>query len=260
MVLRIDSSRVFRIHLGLIVSLGAAHLFVWLAQSRGHAYLRGFGPMFNMNRENNFPSLFSGLALFLAGVLMFETARRVRPVGASRMTFGWILLGAAFVFLAIDEVMALHEQVHGWLPQGMQASGRWHYAWVGPYVLGALLLGALLFHFWWNLPPLTRGRLAIAGAVFILGAAGLEVVAGYLGHSYGRTSVIYGFEVWLEESMEMAGVALLVRAVLDFNLALETDPVAGQSTGRWMGIQHRRAADRRRDARDRRGSGIVRAS
>ena len=256
MSLRLETGRIFRFHLALIVLLGVAHLIVWVAQVRGHPYLRGLNPMFNMNRENNAPAAFSGFALLAAAALLFVTARRqrLRPASDSGATRSWAILGVVFVLLAFDEVMALHENVRGWLPAGLMATGRWHYAWVGPYVAATLLLGTLLFRFWYRLPEPTRTRLAVAGAVFVGGAAGLEVVAGFLGHAYGRTSLVYGIEVWLEESLEMLGVALLIRAVLDFDSAAAAERPDARGAARGMTFQFRTGRDRRQLTYDRRGS------
>ena len=59
-----------------------------------------------------------------------------------------------------------------------------------------------------HLPPTTRFRFILAGAVFVGGALGVELILGYWTDLHGSSNLGYAIIDWVEESMEMTGVGL----------------------------------------------------
>jgi hypothetical protein len=58
------------------------------------------------------------------------------------------------------------------------------------------------------LPPATRRRLVIAGAVYVGGALVMELPLGWWTEQRGTDGLGYALIDWVEETMEMIGVTL----------------------------------------------------
>lgn len=72
----ISANKVFKLLLFIIFLLTCAHIAVQVLRfTTGHDVMFGLIPMFDMNRESNIPTLYSGQALFLASLLLYFTAR-----------------------------------------------------------------------------------------------------------------------------------------------------------------------------------------
>ena len=188
----------------------------------------------NMDRELNLPTLFSSALLLMAALLMRQLGQN-----SDRSAAGdWRLLSKIFIFLALDEALQIHEiliipglrhQVHPALAS----------TWVVPYAALALFLLWRFRHFLGSIPTTTASRLLRAGAVYIGGAIGMEM----LGSFAVRSSLIrlhspwYGAITGFEESLELLGIILLIDALMrarleqkdrvDFTLRLSRDPEEG---------------------------------
>ena len=82
-----------------------------LAHSVVQVGIYGFGAKkhwldsLNMDREFNLPTLFSSALLLLAALLMQRLAQNSDRIASQ----GWRLLSKIFIFLALDEVLQIHE-------------------------------------------------------------------------------------------------------------------------------------------------------
>jgi hypothetical protein len=109
-----------------------------------------------------------------------------------------------------------------------------------PYGLAvlALLLGSLRFLM--HLPATTRRLFLLAGAIYVGGALGMELVEA----AFNARGVSSGFipllGVAIEETMEMLGVTMFIYALLTyirthlpgFVLSVKVSPPSPRSTGR----------------------------
>jgi hypothetical protein len=181
--------------------------------------------LFNLNGEQNLPTWFSSIQLFLIALTLFSIkAPAARYPRDKRLQVR--LVAAGFVFLSMDEFIALHERITAragsmdWVP-----TFNTHGAWILPYVIIGLLLAwycrmALVWA--WQLEA-KAVLLALGGAVlFAIGAVGLEL----LGYFIDQASTIYEIEIILEEWLEMIGASLILYAALSLKQALETEPMA----------------------------------
>jgi hypothetical protein len=212
---RLCERQVFRIHLACIGVLVGAHVLLRvLHRFAPGPQVQGLRWMFGLNAEQNVPSLFSALAILGAALLLFATAAAVRargrPHGAS-----WCLLGAVFVFLAVDEAFSLHEMLNRPVRDALQVGGALYFAWVIPYAASLGALALLLWRFIVALDPRTRRAFVVAGIVYVTGALLLEMVGGRLWLTAGIQSRLYFLETTAEETLEMLGIALFVRALIE---------------------------------------------
>jgi hypothetical protein len=185
----------------------AEHIF-------GRNYLLGLAHMFDVNDENNVPTWFSTICLFLcalaaASIGLLERRRK------TPWSIGWFILAGTFVFFSIDEAASMHEMVSARLEAAFHPSGVLHYPWVVP---AGLFVAGLLFSlqgFFRQLPAAARRGLAVAASVYFGGCIVMEMLDGWYiaqsGHDFNFSLLSI-----LEESLEMAGEVLLIRTLLAY--------------------------------------------
>lgn len=184
---------------------------------RGRDFVFGLTERFDMDREWGIPSLFSGvLLLFNAG--LFATAWMATKASANRSRM-WLLLSLFFVFLAIDEVFSIHEQLIVPMREQMTAAAAIDYAWVVPYGAAVVLIGFAFFHVWRRQTKRVRALLGIAATVYVAGAIGLDVAGDTFRNAKGD-SLTYALIVEIEETFELAGVIILMQTL--FRIIRET--------------------------------------
>jgi hypothetical protein len=123
----------------------------------------------------------------------------------------WISLCGIFIFLAVDEATEIHEKLvfENHLPDFL------FYSWVIPYGILLAGLAIYIYKFLFSLPKATYIKFTIAGMIYVSGAIGGDFMEGHLEVSNGSELAFY-ISVLLEESMEMIGVVLFIRALLQY--------------------------------------------
>lgn len=187
--------------------------------------------LFDMNREENIPTLFSSLQLLLAAFLLALIALESRASNRGDW-LQWLGLSAVFSFLAVDEFCELHEQLFGRLHKLLHTDGALSFAWVIPYSVLVAIFAASYARFWWRLAPRSRLLFAVSAAIFVGAGIGLEMVGSKLFTLYGWKSVQFDSQTLVEESLEMFGVALFIFSLAEilqqrvgtFTLTLSDQP------------------------------------
>lgn len=175
---------------------------------------KGLIPLFDVDIEQNIPTFFSVLMALFSVLLFTIIALDARRRGSSEARY-WFTLAAGFLFLAFDEAFSVHERMSTPVQTiiGKEDLGYLHYSWVIPAMLAVLLATLYFFKFLMRLPATTRRRLLTAGALFLGGCIGMELIDGNHFAKYGY-SLGYNLLVMIEEGLEMAGLATLVHALL----------------------------------------------
>ena len=183
----------------------------------GHDYVRGLINLFHLNEEWNIPSLFSAMLLISAAMLLSFLAVREKQ-SAARDWSKWTVLAVGFFYMAIDEFGYLHEQLirPGRALLGDRSLGLLYYAWVVPASAIVLVLAVYFLGFLRRLPPWTSRAFILAGAIFVGGAVGIEMLEGRQHLLYGKQDLTYQMYVTVEEAMEMLGVVLFIGALLRY--------------------------------------------
>jgi hypothetical protein len=195
------------------VCLLGAHLSGLVVEyASGHDTLFGLVGLFDFDQERNVPTLFSASLFLLAAGLAFLVGRAGRATHPARV---WASFAAVACFLAADEVAGIHEMFASPLRESLHATGFFRHAWVIPYGVAAAALAALVAPVLRRLSPASRRRFFLAGAVYVSGALGLEMVGGKYQELAGVTrDLVYEAIATAEESMEIAGLILLVHALV----------------------------------------------
>jgi hypothetical protein len=198
----------------IVVLLGMDALLLFIKFGLGHDSVYGITYLFDLDTEQNIPTLFSTLDLVLAAGLLWAHYRESRASLRTDAIY-WLGLSIIFVLLAVDEFASLHERLTKPVQQLLNTSGALSYAWVIPYSVLVLAFAALYFRFWWRLPTRSRIVVFLSAACYVGGALGMELVGAKLDSLYGLGSALIGVEAIVEEGLEMSGIALFVYALLE---------------------------------------------
>ena len=119
-----------------------------------------------------------------------------------------------FYYLAIDEVLEIHEKL-SWIVQNrLNTTGILWFAWVIPYFLGAVLVFLIYARFLMGLENKIRNLFIISGAIFVIGAIGFELVESNIHFATRQLNTKYYLLASCEEFMEMFGINLFIYALL----------------------------------------------
>lgn len=172
-----------------------------------------FLSLFDLNREGNISTFFASGILAGAALLFWIIGKQVRGTGGDFAGY-WLLLSALFIFAAADEFVSFHEHLNNPLRRLLGTSGLLYFAWVIPYAVIVLGFMAIYARFFFCLPLRFRWRFGVSAAVFLLGAVGMEMAGGRVAEVDGFKTPFYVFLSTLEETLEMAGILLLIRSQL----------------------------------------------
>lgn len=167
---------------------------------------------FDLTAENAFAPWFSSMVLLLvavAAIACFATAGEHRP-GWTR--FGWLILGAGFAALSLDELGGLHERLV--LPEG-----RWgQLLWYAPVML---VMPAYMLLFGWDQLRIDRTAFALLlVGVMCLATIPLQEdveVMAFRSAGPGWERPIY--LMLLEEGTELFGMMLILAALTRYAFA-----------------------------------------
>lgn len=171
---------------------------------------------FYLDAENNLPTVFSTLILLLATLLLTWISRMQRH---ARDPFAWHWVGLAVVFMAltVDESASIHELLIHPLRTAYNTTGWLRFPWVIAGGAFAIVFGIAYLHFLAHLPKATRWIFLAAGALYVGGAVGMEMVGGQVFQEEGtpgRTLVPYMIAMTIEECAEIGGVTLFIFGLL----------------------------------------------
>ena len=213
--LTIDPSRVLKLGLVLVVLFDLASIAgVVMQQGLGldGEIVDSYVQITNVNRESSVPTWFQSSLLLACAAFLWTVGAACRRAGFPRPS-AWRLLAAAFLYLSIDEAVALHEGFNRPVRNALNLDGALYFSWVVAAVPVVLVFGLMLLPWLRGLPGRTRLAFLGSGAVYISGSVGMELVGSVLWRSGGRDTVAYAVASTLEETMEMVGVLLFVAAV-----------------------------------------------
>ena len=168
--------------------------------------------LLSLSFEGNVPTWYASALLVLASAGFARCAERAPGERA------WWGLAALFAYASLDEAIEIHEHLGSFV----RGRGLLYFGWVIPGAAIAALIALALSRFFFRLPPIDRRRFAIAAALYLGGALGMELPLGFWTERAGDDNLVYGVLDWVEETLELAGVTTLL-------LALRAR-VAGEST------------------------------
>jgi hypothetical protein len=127
-----------------------------------------------------------------------------------------VALSLIFAYLSLDEISDLHGLWRQFtLPDSYRLPGTTdpNYAWVVPGLVLVVALAIAFRRFVLELPARTRRLVVLAGAIYIGGAIGAELVGGLIVNATWNNTAFLIVSA-LEEVGEMLGIALFIYALL----------------------------------------------
>ena len=201
--------------LGSLAEQLSRHLF-------SDPYFFGLGGQLNLENEKNIPAYYSGLTLLLcSGLLAFIAVYQQKNKG--RYVWQWKGLSFLFFCLALDEVFSFHEKTTAPLKNSLSSSGFnfatqgiFAFTWVVLGICFVLLMLLLYSKFLLALPTQFRRLFCLAGALFVTGSLGGEMIGSYWADLNGKENFVYTAIASLEELFEMLGVVVFIYALLSY--------------------------------------------
>ena len=132
-----------------------------------------------------------------------------------RFTKDWQLLSSIFFWLAIDEVLSIHEILI--IPEISEAFNLpWflHSMWVIPGAIFVVWLGKRYSNFVRHLPADSKRQFILAACTYVGGALIMEMIGSHFAESIGQQHITYALIATAEELLEMIGIILFIYALL----------------------------------------------
>jgi len=196
--------------------------------------------IFDVGEERSIPTWFESILFVLCSILLavIAVAKRGRN---DRYSLHWSFLSIILLLLSVDEVASIHEAI-GQQSQrllhsatGFTPGGAIKFFWVVPGAIFVFIVLVAYLRFLADLPRNTRYSFLFAGALFVLGALGLEMlsaqvssssesIANFFGMELGLSQhsgsaipkIMIGLQTCFEEMFEMLGLTAFVYALLAY--------------------------------------------
>ncbi len=169
----------------------------------------------NLDKESNLPTLYQFLAMSFSGILLCSIAYIKKKTNGS-YKYNWLIMGVVFIYLAFDEIRGIHEKLSIPIKNFLHVTDYLYFAWILAGIAFALAFLIINIKFLSTLEPSVRNRFVIAGSLYVMGAAGLEVLGGHYYFLYGKHNLTYAVITTFEETFEMLGIVLFVDALTDY--------------------------------------------
>lgn len=174
----------------------------------------GVVPVFSLSYEWNVPTLYTAWLLVVCSMALTLVAASVRKA-RERFFRHWCLLAVGFAYIALDEMLEIHEHADALVNLNHIV----YFDWVIPAAVLVLGLGMLFVPFLRALPSRDRNRFVLAGAIYVGGAVGMDIPLGSWTSRHGVDNLGYALIDALGESLEMLGLNIFLLGLLD-HLAL----------------------------------------
>src|SRR5260221_14428329 len=169
---------------------------------------------FSLSEEQNVPTWWSSFLLLACAVVLWTIAATKTPrTGDFRKH--WIVLGAIFCYMSLDELVEIHEWLNN-VPALENLHGLVHYGWVIPAGIVVLVFALSYLKFLLHLPRETRVKVAWAGVLYVGGALGIELLLGVWTDRHGELNLAWALIDLIEEAGEMVGSSLFLYALLEY--------------------------------------------
>jgi len=164
----------------------------------------------SLSWEANLPTWAASSMLLMAAFIIWLIAKKAKE-SQDRWHRHWYGMALIFLYVSLDEAAQIHENLGGLLSTG---SGLFYYDWVIPASAILILLVLLYWRFLICLEVKTRKRFVISAFLYIGGALFMELPLGLWVSEHGSSNLGFGLIDWVEETLELAGVAVFLYALV----------------------------------------------
>jgi len=185
------------------------------AEGMHQYHILGIAEQFDLDIENNISSYYQVATLMFCSLLLMLISWAKRG-NRDRYYQRWRLLAFIFLLMSLDESASLHESTIEPLQKVFRLGDFFHFAWVVPAIIFVIVVAISYLPFLLSLPAGTRRMFVLAGATYVGGAVGIEIISGRLLKLYGERSPQYAAGTVVEETLEIIGVWIFIYALLSY--------------------------------------------
>ncbi len=171
----------------------------------------GLQAFFSLSHEGNLPTWFMS-SLLLACALLLSLIASAKQQEQAAYRGHWWGLAAVFFYISLDEFVQIHEAMNTWFDW----QGVLYFGWVVPAGMAVAVFALAYAGFLAHLPHRVRTRFFLAGAIYVTGALGMELLLGYWTTRAGSHNFTYALIDLVEESLEMLGGTLFFLALIEY--------------------------------------------
>lgn len=173
--------------------------------------------IFNFNGEANLPTFFSSFIMLLASGLLYVIYKLSYAPGNKNRVRPWLVLSILFLFFSLDEAIQIHEELNAPIRKLLTGpfADYFYWSWVIPYSVLFLAIGFYTKNLILNLAKKQKKLFIVAGVLFFIGAAGIEVIEGKVFKLYGAHHISIPILYTTQELMEMMGIIIFNHALLN---------------------------------------------
>ena len=212
MNIKLSSKTVSNLFTTIVTLLVTVHILQALLYHLAGFDYSGF---IDLDTENNLPTFYTAMALEFSAILLFLIYWQKKQSHRKESLY-WLGLALIFAFLGFDETAQVHEEVSDFFTSIVEASGVLYFPWIIPYGLATGLVALIYWPWLIHLPKETQKNFIIAGVVFLAGAIGMEMIGAHHADLYDVYDWRYTISYTVEETLEMLGIVLFIRALMDY--------------------------------------------
>lgn len=169
---------------------------------------------FYVDQEENIPTFFSSIILFFTSFLLVMIYLHKR-INKDKFRFHWLTLGAAFLFLTIDEsTLIYHEFLRERLFIFTGKMTTIPGAVISTFFIGFFFYQCLKFLI--HLSVQYRILFFISALLYISGAIGMDIIGTQYHEVHGKYNLFYSMLATLEKMLEVSGVIFFIHTLLSY--------------------------------------------
>lgn len=218
MTINILPRQIIKILIGIVVSLTLIHCGLqFLEFGLGYSQVSHIRTIFDFEHDGNLTTWYSSVTLLICSLLLAIIAIYKKQV-QDLFSRHWQFLAIIFAFLSLDEVAMLHERAGNLIEKlsPVEFGGWLNFQWVLLGIPLTLIVAISYLKFLAHLPSKTKTLFFLAGALYVGGALGLEILAGYQESLNTSSDFLYELITTLEELWEKLGVLVFIHALLSY--------------------------------------------
>ncbi len=211
--LNLSPLQITKIFTSVFVILSILNLIIQIAKY-GFNYRQDWMYIFNLDKEWNFPTLFTVILLIICSVSLKQITILEKNHQSLFIKY-WQILYFIFIFLAFDEALQIHGIFMLYPELGKKLPGIFHFPWVIPYGIAVAIFGLYFAKFTWNLPTKIKRLFLLSAPFYIGGALGIEMLGGlWIRIAGDQRNLVYALIVTTEEMMEIIGLIIFLYSLM----------------------------------------------
>lgn len=173
--------------------------------------------IFEFEYDANLTTWYSSVTLLFCSVLLAIIACSKKQE-YDQFSRHWQILTIIFAVMSLDEVAMLHERAGNLIEKlsSVEYTGWLNYQWVLLGIPLTIIIAIAYLRFIIHLPRRTRNLFILAGALYVGGALGLEILAGHQESLNTSNQFLFKLFTTIEELWEKLGVLVFIHALLTY--------------------------------------------